>query len=77
MIQARPNDPAEVVLERRIEGLVAEVAKLKEQVARYEELFVRHHYNADRSGISPEQLARPLPETDKGQTDGRRLRQVR
>ncbi len=73
----RQADPAEVVHQRQVESLKAEVSALKRRLAAYEEMFVRHHYNAERRGVTVADLERELPKTDKGQTDGGRFRQVR
>jgi hypothetical protein len=64
-------DPADILLRRRVEELQAEIGQLKAQIATYEDLFIRHHYNAHARGISEGELAAPLPPIDRGQTDGR------
>jgi hypothetical protein len=66
-----PLNPAEVLLRQRVEGLQAEIDGLKAQITAYEDLFIRHHYNAHARGISEAELAAPLPPIDRGQTDGR------
>ena len=62
-------DPAEVVAQKKSEATAAEIAELKRKLAAYEELFVRHLYNAQRLGISAGQLAAPMLAVDRRQTD--------
>lgn len=66
---SRTQDPAEVVRQRRTETLQRKVEQLKQQLATYEERFVRYEYNAHVRGVSPAELDRPLPEIDRGRTD--------
>lgn len=66
-----PTDPAEVVLQRRVGDLTKQVEDLKRQIASYEDLFIRHHYNAHARGVTAAELAMPLPRIDRGQTDER------
>lgn len=67
--RAATRDPAEVVWQRRAEVLQQEVERLKQQLATYEERFVRYEYNAHARGIDPAELGRPLPGIDRGRTD--------
>jgi hypothetical protein len=64
-------DPADILLRRRVEELQAEIGRLRAQIATYEDLFIRHHYNAHARGVSEGELAAPLPPIDRGQTDAR------
>ncbi len=58
-------------MQQRIERFLAEIAQLKNQITAYEDLFIRHHYNAHARGISEAELAMPLPPIDRGRTDRR------
>jgi len=59
----------EEVLLRRVESLQGEIDRLKQQIATYQERFVRYEYNAHSRGISPAELGMPLSSIDRGRTD--------
>ncbi len=65
----RVVDATEALLRQRVENLKARVSDLEQTLARYDELFLRHHYNAELHGISVAELERPIPKVNKGQTD--------
>jgi hypothetical protein len=66
---AKPRDPTEVVFNRRIATLEADMAKLRTTLATYEERFAVHQYNALARGISVQELETPLPDIDRRRTD--------
>ncbi len=64
-------EPAETVFKKQIDAARAEIAELKRKLAAFEELFVRHHHNAQARGIGASELAAPMPPVDRRQTDGK------
>lgn len=68
----RSADPADVVAKRQADAAKAEIADLKRKLVAYEELFVRHHHNAQARGISAAELDAPMPRIDRRRTDGAR-----
>lgn len=47
-------------IDARIEGLEGEITRLREVENRYRELWDRYEYNAQRLGIDPDELRKPL-----------------
>jgi len=70
-------DPAEAILRRRVQEQQVEITQLKQTITAYEDLFIRHHYNAHARGISEAELAAELPPIDRGRTDVERPRRRR
>jgi hypothetical protein len=56
-----PMDPALDLLQRKLENQRAENEQLKRVLRGHEERFIRYQYNAQRHGVSIDELAMPLP----------------
>lgn len=59
------GDIATFLLMEKIERNEIEIQRLKEHVNAYDELFILHHANAHRLGITPAELERPLPQVER------------
>jgi hypothetical protein len=56
-----PVDPAVDLLQRKVENLRAEKKQIERLLRDYDERFIRYQYNAQRHGLSINELAMPLP----------------
>jgi hypothetical protein len=57
----RPPSPEIQLLQQRIERQGNEIRQLKDNLASFQELFVRHHYNAKARGMTVPDLEAPIP----------------
>jgi len=68
-VKSVKTPPSLAVAGDRIQRLVSENERLKEQVRRYEAQFHVWLYNANKKGVSIEMLNQALPKIDHGRTD--------
>ena len=71
----RASAPEIVVLQQKLEKEQAENVANRETLRKYDELLVTYMQNAQKYGISPEQLGAPLVPPFRAQSDGRRVKQ--
>jgi hypothetical protein len=64
----QPSNPEVRVLQERLARREGEIARIRNENHRLIEQFVVWLYNAHLHGLTAEDLNRPLPPTDRGQT---------